>query len=363
VLALPPEWRQGLRVETWLVTDFRPGDPRLRPWLRAYGLQVQAHSLVCPGRACLRDGRLGVEDIPPLSRRARGALAWVPREQYRCQERVRTLFLPLCLPGEWEDAKAAQAWLGTIARLREQRLVEAAGSPLEALLVERYGSLFHPRALLCSGCLRLSYGYISRPCLPPARRKWFAKRGAPELPDPFARNRLGHQFAHDQLNHPLPKSALKNAATRKAAGAVTWREKAEQERRARRLAAAEAELKRRKEFVDETMAAAAALELSDPLEKKLAALLMAGGTGRARRGSGELTERDRANIAAIKKLLPAVKREAVIRARAEQQRLRRALAKLPTWEKLFLKLGASEKAVRGRSGQRPVKREAVNVKR
>jgi hypothetical protein len=49
----------------------------------------------------------------------------------------------------------------------------------------------------------------------------------------LARDRRGHTFAHVQLRHPLPKSALKNKATRKAAGAVTWREEAEKNRKAR----------------------------------------------------------------------------------------------------------------------------------
>lgn len=43
------------------------------------------------------------------------------------------------------------------------------------------------------------------------------KGRAPELPDPLARDRFGRTFAHDQLRHPLPKSALTNKHTRAAA--------------------------------------------------------------------------------------------------------------------------------------------------
>lgn len=238
VLGLADNWWQAMRVEIWERVAMRPGHPRLRGSGVAKGLITRQPFLICPGRCYGPSVRYGDRwdrpiggtgaTPPPLSTRPRGGPSYDrAMREYRCQERVRKLFLPLCTPREWRDAQIVWAWLSEIRLQRMRGRVAGPDSPLERLVIERYGELFPPRALRCSACVRIRYARLSDAHLVPDVAWRFPRHRAPELPDPCALNIRGGQFAHNQLRLCLTKSELKNATTRSAALAkreITHRE-------------------------------------------------------------------------------------------------------------------------------------------
>lgn len=282
-LGLAKGWSQRLRVEVWENARIAAGDPRLPAPMRGRERVLVRPYLVCPGAARVRglllqgvgreeptpgrrwasaahcSGQLvmreeeawaAVREPAGLSTRPRGGAGPTSGNRGRgCSQRASKLYLPLGTPAELADAAAAWAWLQRMHRDRLRGRVAMGVSELERAVVARYAELFPPRALLCAGCLGLRFGRVQRKQVPAEVASRFPKGKAPELPDPFARNRVGKQFAsHDQKKVMLTKSELRNPRTRAAA----LGERAE---RAARPAVLEAEAARMRDWVEREKAA------------------------------------------------------------------------------------------------------------
>lgn len=77
----------------------------------------------------------------------------------KCQQKTMKLFMPLCMPEEAADAAYVAIYLRSLRTYQRN----AAGSPLEAQLLNRYAPLLPPRQLRCARCLGLRYGEVKYP--------------------------------------------------------------------------------------------------------------------------------------------------------------------------------------------------------
>lgn len=163
--ALPYEgWSQELIVERWCIGTVDAdsvGPPNLRGrWDR----KIRRSFLMCPGRELsLRSVPVWLPDLRRVTPTARQKWWWaIGREAYgeACTGKCYKLFLPLCTSAELRDSLIALVWLGQVAEIRSARRGIGAGTADEALIVARYGPLFHPRRLVCGRCLGLHYGKV-----------------------------------------------------------------------------------------------------------------------------------------------------------------------------------------------------------
>jgi hypothetical protein len=101
-----------------------------------------------PGRTQPSGARRSPANQTPPSQRPSGGLP---------PGRVTKLYLPLCTPREWEDARLAHLWVLSHTDPNRPYTRPVLG------LLERYAELFPGRKLRCRQCLGLRYGEVKRP--------------------------------------------------------------------------------------------------------------------------------------------------------------------------------------------------------
>ncbi len=164
ILGLPLSWSTALTIERWrigTIPETSAAPPNLAScakWDRA----IRRHYLRCPGS---RSSTIPVWKPDPrrITPTKLQRFWWgldKPPYSEPCTGKTYKLFLPLCTEREYLDSLLALNWLNLVASLRAQRLIPAAGTRDEALLIDRYALLFHPRIPLCRRCLGIHYGKV-----------------------------------------------------------------------------------------------------------------------------------------------------------------------------------------------------------
>lgn len=124
--------------------------------------KLKQHFFVCP--VCgLRNNGSGGMGVPPVIEPQQydgrdGHPTQARKRAYKLPAgRVTKLYLPLCTPQEYEDAKIAELWLRTHCHPNRP------WPPAAVQLIERYAEMFdgqHGRQLRCRQCLGLRYGEV-----------------------------------------------------------------------------------------------------------------------------------------------------------------------------------------------------------
>jgi hypothetical protein len=147
--------------------------------------KLKQHFLVCP--VCGHNTTAAMLRIAGPATRGVSAISHTKPKKLP-PGRVTKLYLPICTPQEYDDARTAELWLRTHCHPNRP------WPPVAVQLIERYGELFegqHARQLRCRQCLGLRYGEVkpaakrlakpvgqTKPSLPPAP----AENGAKAAP-------------------------------------------------------------------------------------------------------------------------------------------------------------------------------------